>query len=201
MSYQGNIRFSLLLGWCSLLTFAMVIIAVVLATGTTFRGQQRSMGEDNLTENILPSTASFRGSPTGQPLTDHIHLIYDVKNTWKPSSFLSDKSSFITFQNNLVKVKAAGIYYAYAQVTFLHRKADGEETVALVMNENIPDVKPRKLMEAQKHGIGTVSMSKVMKLMENDCVNLIVSNTSMIFSHEISNTYWGLFMLAKMEDK
>uniref|UniRef100_A0A4W4GYS1 THD domain-containing protein n=1 Tax=Electrophorus electricus TaxID=8005 RepID=A0A4W4GYS1_ELEEL len=175
MSYQGNIRFSLLLGWCSLLTFAMVIIAVVLATGTTFRGQVQG-------ENLFIICICF-------------YLTDDVKNTWKPSSFLSDKSSFITFQNNLVKVKAAGIYYAYAQVTFLHRKADGEETVALVMNENIPDVKPRKLMEAQKHGIGTVSMSKVMKLMENDCVNLIVSNTSMIFSHEISNTYWGLFML------
>ncbi|XP_076832928.1 lymphotoxin-alpha isoform X2 [Brachyhypopomus gauderio] len=192
MPQQGNIRFKLMIGWCGLLSVAMVIMAVVLATGTNLRGQGANE-KDSSTENHS-SPAAVKGPSFGQTGTTRIHLTY-ITDRWDSSS---TKSSII-LQSNGVKVTAAGLYYAYAQVTFIKKKTEGEETVTLIMNEK-PGTQARKLMQAQKHGIGTVSMSQVIELMQNDTVNLIISNSSMIFSNEVSKTYWGLYLLNQEKD-
>lgn len=116
---------------------------------------------------------------------------------WRHSSLCFCSNTTLLLQKDLVIISTEGFYYTYAQVTF--REKEGEGTMTLVANENVPGKAVRKLSEAE-HGGGTVSMSTVILLRNGDSLKLKISHQSLIL-RDTSQTYWGLYRLAEQKDK
>lgn len=120
------------------------------------------------------------------------------EKSWTHSSSCFCKNTSLILEDGLVKITTGGFYHTYVQVTFFLNKAQ-EGTVTLVANENVDGKSARKLSEAE-HANGVVSMSGVIRLRHGDSVKLNISPDSEIL-REASKTYWGLFLLAKRNDK
>ncbi|TSN03398.1 hypothetical protein Baya_8534 [Bagarius yarrelli] len=118
---------------------------------------------------------------------------------WTYSSLCFCPNTSLHLQNDSVIVTTGGFYYIYAQVSFINIKAH-ERTVTLVANENVPGKTVRKLSEAEQVG-STVSMSAVIRLGYGESVKLNIAPESHQTMRDSSKTFWGLYLLAKQNDK
>ncbi|KAI4884226.1 hypothetical protein NFI96_011597 [Prochilodus magdalenae] len=184
MHSQGHFRFTLMLGWCSLLTVAVVIMAVVLATGINTKGFS------NRTEN----------QSTGAP-GSLLAFSQGRKNGtyWQQSQMCFCKNTSLILQDNLVQITVGGFYYIYGQVSVKNVTLNEVKTkIALVANSNIEGKKLRNLIEADRIGPGTMSISSVIQLHKGENVNLTITitNSTALLKGE-SQTFWGLFLFTK----
>ncbi|XP_072547843.1 lymphotoxin-alpha [Salminus brasiliensis] len=197
MNSQSHIRFNIMLGWCCLLSIAVVIMAIVLSTTISHCPDREK--NNRSTEPFSPTFERIQGSSFGQASTNHIHLVSgsDAHITWVKSQSCSCQETSLLLQNSTVTIQVGGFYHIYAQVTFLKKEVT-DETVTLVANKNVKGRMVRKLSEAHHHGSGTVSMSGVIHLRRDESVTLEFE--SKFFSKQGTDTYWGLFLLARQED-
>ncbi|XP_017562656.1 lymphotoxin-alpha isoform X2 [Pygocentrus nattereri] len=204
---QSHIRFNILLGWCCLLSVAVLVMAMVLATGINNKSPSNGMQQGS-TETPDPFSYSQvidlptgTRSPFAQTSTNHIHLVSEQDNetSWQQGQMCFCKNTSLLLKDNRVKITVGGFYYIYAQVSF---KQVDKGTVTVIANENIPNKTPRKLIEAQQHSPGTVSMSGVILLKKGDSVKLAIwsLNKSMLLLKDESQTHWGLFLFARQQD-
>ncbi|XP_017562655.1 lymphotoxin-alpha isoform X1 [Pygocentrus nattereri] len=206
---QSHIRFNILLGWCCLLSVAVLVMAMVLATGINNKSPSNGMQQGS-TETPDPFSYSQvidlptgTRSPFAQTSTNHIHLVsgpeQDNETSWQQGQMCFCKNTSLLLKDNRVKITVGGFYYIYAQVSF---KQVDKGTVTVIANENIPNKTPRKLIEAQQHSPGTVSMSGVILLKKGDSVKLAIwsLNKSMLLLKDESQTHWGLFLFARQQD-
>ncbi|XP_036420225.1 lymphotoxin-alpha isoform X2 [Colossoma macropomum] len=112
MYSQSHIRFNLLLGWCCLLSVAVMIMAVVLATGIS--NKSPSNGKQN---ESTDAPASFDYSRGPHFATNHIHLVSGEGNgtSWQHGQMCFCKNTSLLLQDNRVKITVGGFYYIYAQ--------------------------------------------------------------------------------------
>ncbi|KAL7849190.1 hypothetical protein SRHO_G00208130 [Serrasalmus rhombeus] len=140
-------------------------------------------------------------SPFAQTSTNHIHLVSGPEEgnetSWQQGQMCFCKNTSLLLKDNRVKITVGGFYYIYAQVSF---KQVDKGTVTVIANENILDKTPRKLIEAQQHSPGTVSMSGVILLKKGDSVKLAIRFKSMLLLKDESQTHWGLFLFARQQD-
>ncbi|KAL6471510.1 hypothetical protein MHYP_G00201600 [Metynnis hypsauchen] len=138
---------------------------------------------------------------TRSPSTNHIHLVSGPENgnetSWQQGQMCFCKNTSLLLEDNRVKITVGGFYYIYAQVSF--NQVD-KGTVIVIANEKTDNKMPRKLIEAQQHSPGTVSMSGMILLKKDDSVNLLIRSKSMLLLKDESQTHWGLFLFAKQED-
>uniref|UniRef100_A0AAR2K6B5 THD domain-containing protein n=1 Tax=Pygocentrus nattereri TaxID=42514 RepID=A0AAR2K6B5_PYGNA len=189
---QSHIRFNILLGWCCLLSVAVLVMAMVLATGINNKSPSNGMQQG--------STGFINGLKclVGPPYTN-IRPEQDNETSWQQGQMCFCKNTSLLLKDNRVKITVGGFYYIYAQVSF---KQVDKGTVTVIANENIPNKTPRKLIEAQQHSPGTVSMSGVILLKKGDSVKLAIwsLNKSMLLLKDESQTHWGLFLFARQQD-
>ncbi|XP_062873050.1 lymphotoxin-alpha [Trichomycterus rosablanca] len=202
MHNPGHLRFQIMVGWCCLLSLAIVIMTVVIATGTNSQNKKEIVGMAGLTG--APLGPDLRKGPSlGQSAVNHIHLVLGPnEKSWEPSQLCYCENTSLHLQNNIVQITAGGFYYTFAQVTFTENteKRNSEEgTVTLIANENVLGKRPRTLSEVE-NGHGTVSISTVIKLESGDSVRLNVSSRSLVLLKEDSKTYWGLYLLDNQND-
>ncbi|KAL7832195.1 hypothetical protein AOLI_G00297430 [Acnodon oligacanthus] len=200
---QSHIRFNILLGWCCLLSGAVMIMAMVLATGIHNKSPSNELGSTEAPapysqERALTSTRS----PFAQTSTNHIHLVSgpekDNETSWQKGQMCFCKNTSLLLEDNRVKITVGGFYYIYVQVSFKHVN---KGTVTVIANEKTSKKMTRKLIEAQQHSPGTVSMSGVIHLSKDDSVNLVIRFIEpMHLLKDESQTHWGLFLFARQGD-
>uniref|UniRef100_A0A8B9HB90 THD domain-containing protein n=1 Tax=Astyanax mexicanus TaxID=7994 RepID=A0A8B9HB90_ASTMX len=200
MPGQSHIRFNLMMGWCSLLTISVVIMAIILAT--TIKNQDSTSKKTNRSTEVSSSNPTvFRkqtGSHSDQPSANHIHLVSEpTTQTWMASESCFCQNTSLILQDSTVTIKVGGFYQTYVQVTFPEQKTEAG-SVTLIANENRDGKTPRKLSEVQYNkDTKTITMSTVIHLESGETVKLDFPK-SIVFSHEESDTYWGLYLLKKI---
>ncbi|XP_051521718.1 uncharacterized protein LOC127422324 [Myxocyprinus asiaticus] len=204
MTGSSNPRFRLMIGWCCLMSAALIIMTVILATKTGCHNEHNTnktanrYKEHSSKENDTPLKDQMIGFLPGQSFKDYIRLISDSvgdsQKSWICSPTpLCDSSSF-SLNNSSVEIKTSGLYYIHAQVGFdlsqRHNQVTKKpETITLVKNGK------RKLSEVKRYEAGSVSMIRIVQLKEGDSIGLDIQVASMILSTEDSHTYWEILLL------
>uniref|UniRef100_A0A3B1J3Z0 THD domain-containing protein n=1 Tax=Astyanax mexicanus TaxID=7994 RepID=A0A3B1J3Z0_ASTMX len=117
--------------------------------------------------------------------------------TWMASESCFCQNTSLILQDSTVTIKVGGIYQTYVQVTFHEQKTEAG-SVTLIANENREGKTIRKLSEVQYNKeTKTITMSTVIHLESGETVKLDFPK-SILFSHEESQTYWGLYLLKKI---
>ncbi|XP_030638881.1 lymphotoxin-alpha [Chanos chanos] len=221
MSLQSQPRFHLLLGWCFLLSVAVVTMAVVLVmktNGPQTKGEVM-LGRKNLSKVLQPEVATtqklkanrsvekakaFYGengyvSAKAVNYTDSCQIHRCDRNSWTEDPSCAVGKCSLLYQNNSVNITTGGLYLFYAQVTFSQDQntaSSRECTVTFLRNTQGTEI--RKLSEATQHNKGTLTMFRVFPLVKGDSVTLDISDSSVRYSDEY--TYWGLFLLREQDD-
>ncbi|KAL6109687.1 uncharacterized protein ACO6RY_12759 [Pungitius sinensis] len=187
--------------WCGVLTVAMVVMAAFL-----FSIKPRSTEEEVSTvkpPNVIP-TAYPNPSPnllksTGSPFS-HIQLTNNLleKPAWKIST-PECPSCHLTLRNDSIHFAKSGLYFIYAQVTFMgpDQNADApKKSVILKKNERFGTAL-RVLAEGNSdktdsHQEVSVWVANVVSLTEGDSVSLDVKGE---FLKDTSLTFWGAYEL------
>ncbi|KAM9469514.1 lymphotoxin-alpha [Clarias gariepinus] len=141
------------------------------------------------------SAHSERHTDSRPSSVNHIHLVWDEDQSWKPSSTCFCENTSLILNNGSVNITIGGFYHAYAQVTLVNLVNNRHGTVTLVANED--GKRARKLSEAD-YGNGSVSMSGVILLRSGYKVRLNIESQ---IRRDPSKTYWGLYLLNKLKDE
>ncbi|XP_066516174.1 lymphotoxin-alpha [Hoplias malabaricus] len=197
MHNQRNPRFNFLVGWCCLLSVAVMVMAIVLVVGPR-------KGMTNKTEET-PIHEYSKGS---QDPMNHIQLVSRHNSgshgniSWMHSQTCFCENTSLLLQNNAVKVTRRGFYFTYTQVTLTPKDGSkGEQVkITLVANKEMKGQKTRKLLEAQHQSSGTLSMSGVVHLMKGDIVHVNLESTKLIVLKDETETYWGLYLLDRLDE-
>ncbi|NXA07349.1 CD40L protein, partial [Sapayoa aenigma] len=147
---------------------------------------------------------SVAGEEKRQPIAVHLA----VQNSSKAGSVLEWKetmygptNSLITNQEGKLKVKEAGLYYVYSQVSFC---TNGESSAlfAVCIYLHIPGEQDRLLLKGQKTqctsksfcDLQSIRVGGVFELREDDTLFVTVTDSTKVkYSH--GNTYFGIFKL------
>ncbi|KAK9962431.1 hypothetical protein ABG768_007800 [Culter alburnus] len=183
MTSSNNPRFRLLVGWCCLMTSALLIVTVYLAI-----------------ENFENIYVALSGSPYGPSFNDYIHLIRDLEKNWICSD--SRQRSFLSLNNGTVNITTSGLYYIHAQVTFQkpsHQttpKTKNEANVYLLKNSG-PGTQARKLSEVIGYEPGSLTMIRMVRLTEGESISLNIEPGSLVLSSNDYHTYWEILLYNK----
>ncbi|XP_074910057.1 CD40 ligand [Buteo buteo] len=140
-----------------------------------------------------------------QPIAAHLAGLKSNKVVsvleWQTTTYGPMNNSLISYQDGKLKVKEAGLYYIYSQVSFC-TKAETSAPFTLYIYLYLPMEEDRLLLK----GLDTHSTSKsfcdlqsireggVFKLREGDMVFVNVTNSTQVnYSH--GSTYFGIFKL------
>ncbi|XP_051963758.1 uncharacterized protein LOC127630292 [Xyrauchen texanus] len=203
MTDSSNPRFRLMIGWCCLMSAALIIMTVILATKTSCHNEHNTKKtanrykEHSSKENDTPLKGQMIGFQPGHSFKDYIRLISgDIQKSWICSPTPLCESSSLSLKNNSVEIKTSGFYYIHAQVGFELNQQHNQmrkkpETITLVKNGKI------KLSEVKRYEAGSVSMIRMVQLKKGDSIKLEIQNLyiSMILSTEDSHTYWEIILL------
>ncbi|XP_013130442.1 lymphotoxin-alpha isoform X2 [Oreochromis niloticus] len=184
---RSSYRHQLLQAWCSLLTVAMVIMAVHLAT---MNQKPAEVG--------VPTPETINSTHSGpiqrqiqEPLksgSSHSFIQLHQRNG-RLSVDLGGKES-LTLGGKSITVQKNGSYFFYAQVTF--REELRQERRVLVERTGFHDNKTKKLAEGiyPASTENSVWLAKIVKLRPWDRVSINITG-------EILNdhTYWGVIEL------
>ncbi|XP_059371062.1 lymphotoxin-alpha [Carassius carassius] len=186
MTSGSHPRFRLLIGWCCLMSSALLMITVYIFIRTESSERSGESTTGNSTA-IYGNTYQQIGLSPGPSSNDYIHLIRDDKEIWicHPCT-----SSTLSLKNGSVEITVSGLYNIYAQVTF---QSNQKCTVAL--RKNGSDYKKERILSKVKHsGAGTVTMMRLVELQERDSISLEIDPINGI-SREHSDTYWEIMFL------
>ncbi|XP_051718315.1 lymphotoxin-alpha [Ctenopharyngodon idella] len=197
MTSSNNPRFRLLVGWCCLMTSALLLVTVYLATSWQKKDDMKKNEDSNSTETNT-KTAQLIGSPFGPSFNDYICFIRDLEKTW----IFSDKrrSSFLSLNNGTVEITTGGLYYIHAQVTFQKssHQIKTNANVFLLKNSG-PATKARKLSEVTGYEPGSLTMIRMVKLTKGDSISLKIEPGSLVLSSIDYHTYWEILLYNKEE--
>ncbi|NWV06777.1 CD40L protein, partial [Ptilonorhynchus violaceus] len=151
-------------------------------------------------KNETPVAAEKR-----QPIATHLAVQLSKKSSsvleWKKTMY-GPTSSLISNKDGKLKVKEAGLYYIYSQVSFC---SNGESLApfTLYIYLHIPKEEDRLLLKGQKTQSSTskslcepqsIRVGGVFDLREDDIVFVSVTNSTIVtYSH--GPTYFGIFKL------
>ncbi|XP_067306457.1 lymphotoxin-alpha isoform X1 [Pseudorasbora parva] len=199
MNSSNNPRFRLLVGWCCLMTSALLILSVYV--GTRPQNKSKSITEKdktNLTANQQINTKPDQliGSQYGPSFNDYIRLIRDNEKTWIHDS---KESSSLSLNNGTVEIKTDGLYHIHAQVIFNggNRQTKNPATVVLVKNKRT-NRQDRKLSEVMRFEPGTLTMIRLVDLAKGDSISLNIKPESLRLSNEACHTYWEILLYNKL---
>ncbi|KAK7156700.1 hypothetical protein R3I94_006667 [Phoxinus phoxinus] len=192
MTDSNNPRFRLLVGWCCLMSSALLILTVYHAVNCNKKSETNKTGneEPNSKENPTPDQQS--GSRYGPSLKNYIHLVRDKNETWICSG--SCYNSSLSLKNNTVQITTSGFYYIHAQVIFdrvIHQMKK-PASVVLVKNKG-PATQIRKLSEVIRFEPGTLTIIRLVKLTDGESISLNIHPESLHLSIEAWHTYWEIF--------
>uniref|UniRef100_A0A8C1KUI9 Lymphotoxin alpha (TNF superfamily, member 1) n=1 Tax=Cyprinus carpio TaxID=7962 RepID=A0A8C1KUI9_CYPCA len=175
MTSSSHPWFRLLIGWCCLMSSALLIMTVYLA---------------NFETNLV-ALSDFWHGPS---FSDYIRLIRDKEKTWicsKPC-----ESSFVSLENSTVVVTVSGLYYFHAQVYFKQITQTNEmPTVTLIKNKG-PGTELRKLSEVKRNGPGSLTMICLVKLNKGDSISLNINHINGL-SGEDYDTFLEIILFNK----
>ncbi|XP_067220495.1 lymphotoxin-alpha [Chanodichthys erythropterus] len=198
MTSSNNPRFRLLVGWCCLMTSALLIVTVYLAIEHLQKTHDTTGNKSNSTENS--KTDQQIGSPYDPSFNDYIHLIRDLKKNWICSD--SRQRSFLSLNNGTVNITTSGLYYIHAQVTFQkpsHQstpKTKNEANFYLLKNSG-PGTQARKLSEVIGYEPGSLTMIRMVRLTEGESISLNIEPGSLVLSSNDYHTYWEILLYNK----
>uniref|UniRef100_A0A3Q0T803 THD domain-containing protein n=1 Tax=Amphilophus citrinellus TaxID=61819 RepID=A0A3Q0T803_AMPCI len=182
---RGSHKIQLLQVWCGLLTLAVVVMAVRLAT-----------------TNLKPAeVSSWAAHPPASAVTIseaktliyysfiELLLLSNSYPAWKESEPRC-KSRSLVLKENAIYVNQSGFYFLYAQVTF--RKEQSGEKRVFLQRTGFLDGKTKLLAEGiyPQSTESSVWVAKIVSLRKNDSVSINI--TAEIRKDQ---TYWGLIEL------
>ncbi|XP_076748230.1 uncharacterized protein LOC143421910 [Maylandia zebra] len=187
---RSSYRHLLLQAWCCLLTVAMVIMAVHLATMN-----QKPAEVGVPTPETINSTHSGRiQRQTQEPFksgSSHpfIQISHHNGRLSVDSVSKQNRNKTLTLCGTSIIVQENGTYFFYAQVTF---REDSRERCVLVKRTGFHDKKTKTLAKGiyPASSENSVWLAKIVKLRPLDSVNINITG-------EILNddTYWGVIKL------
>uniref|UniRef100_A0A9J8AT32 Lymphotoxin alpha (TNF superfamily, member 1) n=1 Tax=Cyprinus carpio carpio TaxID=630221 RepID=A0A9J8AT32_CYPCA len=190
MTSSSHPWFRLLIGWCCLMSSALLIMTVYLANlhkTSSKTGEEQSKDINRKTEQQI----DFWHGPS---FSDYIRLIRDKEKTWicsKPC-----ESSFVSLENSTVVVTVSGLYYFHAQVYFKQITQTNEmPTVTLIKNKG-PGTELRKLSEVKRNGPGSLTMICLVKLNKGDSISLNINHINGL-SGEDYDTFLEIILFNK----
>ncbi|XP_056126756.1 lymphotoxin-alpha [Rhinichthys klamathensis goyatoka] len=197
MTGSNNPRFRLLVGWCCLMSSALLIMTVYLGTSLHKKSETNKTGneESNSTETIT-KPGQLIGSHYGLSFNDYISLIRDKNETWICSDSCESRS--LSLNNNTVEIKTSGFYYIHAQVIFdkaIHQTKK-QARVILLKNRG-PATQVRKLSEGIRFEPGTLTMIRLVMLTKGESISLDIQPESLRLSIEACHTYWEILLYNK----
>uniref|UniRef100_A0A8C1IV25 Uncharacterized LOC109090918 n=2 Tax=Cyprinus carpio TaxID=7962 RepID=A0A8C1IV25_CYPCA len=184
MTSASHPRFRLLIGWCCLMSSALLIMTVYLAIRTKWEKKSETSDKETNSTAISGNTDQRIGLPPGLSINDYIHLIRDSKEIWicHPCT-----SSSFTPKNSTVEITVSGLYFFHAQVTFLN---PNKASVTLLKNKG-PGTQKRILSKVKHDRSGTATMIRLVELKKGDSISLEIEPTNSI-SRLDSDTYWEI---------
>ncbi|XP_051965918.1 uncharacterized protein LOC127631704 [Xyrauchen texanus] len=210
MTSSSNPRFRLMIGWCCLMSAALIIMTAFLATKTgcnkELNTNKTTIGykEHSKKDNDNPHADKIIDSSHGLSIKDYIRLIRD-KKSWICSHIPLCESSSSSLKNNTVEITTGGLFYIHAQVEFrkasnsINQEIKNPGTIILVRNERKDGAKRlRKLSEVTRYEAGSVSIIRMVQLDEGDTISLYIEESSMVLLTEDSNTYWEILLLSRL---
>lgn len=126
------------------------------------------------------------------------HATSDDQNSWICSHPCQNSS--LSLKNGTIEIKVSGYYYINAQVYYIQltNKSQADPckrgTVTLLRNEGNGKLK-RKLSEAARYEVGSVSINRIVHLKKNDSISLKIDKKCMMLSTEDWDTYWEIISL------
>ncbi|XP_051535721.1 uncharacterized protein LOC127430185 [Myxocyprinus asiaticus] len=210
MTSSSNPRFRLMIGWCCLMSAALIIMTAFLATKTSCHKELNTnktiigYKEHSSKENDTPHADRITGSLLGQSFKDYIRLIREERS-WICSHIPLCESSSLSLKDNTVEITTSGLYYIHAQVDFRKPSQANNQvmkkpgTITLVRNDQIEGAKQlRKLSEVTRYEAGSASIIRMVQLEKGDTISLDIQESSMVLSTEDSNTYWEIILLSHL---
>ncbi|XP_077063497.1 lymphotoxin-alpha isoform X2 [Siphateles boraxobius] len=202
MTGSNNPRFRLLVGWCCLMSSALLIMTVFLSTNLHKKSETNKTGNEK--PNSTGSTNSTgdgksdqqKGSRNGLSFNDYIHLIRDKNETWICDSC---ESSSLSLNNNTVEIKTNGFYYIHAQVIFdkaIPETKKEQARVVLLKNKG-PATQVRILSEVIRFEPGTLTLIRLVRLKNGESISLNIQPESLRLSIEACHTYWEILLYKK----
>ncbi|XP_057207695.1 lymphotoxin-alpha [Triplophysa rosa] len=191
MTGSNHPRFRLLIGWCCLMSAAILIMTAFLAI------TKKEL--NTCSEAVTPHNDKQKGFPPGQSVS-YIRLIWDDQKSWICSSPCENSS--LSLESDALKIKVNGLYYINAQVSFTNTdkskanqsKQEGKETVTLLRNKRDGKSK-KKLTEVIRYEEGSVSINRMVYLTAGDSISLIIPQSMTLLKNEWE-TYWEIFSLS-----
>ncbi|XP_059389784.1 uncharacterized protein LOC132123226 [Carassius carassius] len=189
MTGSSHPWFRLLIGWCCLLSSALLIVTVYLAN-LHKKSDVTGNKESNTTENN-GKTEQRIDFVHGPSVIDYIRLIRDKEKPWlcpKPC-----ESNFVSLESSTVIVRVSGLYYFHAQVYFKQIPQTNEvPTVTLIKNKG-NGTEFRKLSEVKGNGPGSLTMIRLVKLYEGESISLNINHINGL-SGDDYDTYWEIIL-------
>ncbi|XP_065136148.1 lymphotoxin-alpha isoform X2 [Paramisgurnus dabryanus] len=193
MTGSNNPRFRLLIGWCCLMSAALLMMTVFVAI--------KKQPNTNTTVNCMPDRDPLKGSPPGQSFKDYIRLIKaDDQKSWM-CSFPCENSSLALKKNISVEITISGLYFINAQFLFTKSRTQNPENKkreisAILLRNQVHGKGEKKLSEVKRHEEGSVSLIRMVYLKNGDSIRLDVQPHSMELTTDEYNTYWEITLLS-----
>ncbi|XP_052471837.1 uncharacterized protein LOC128028608 [Carassius gibelio] len=189
MTSSSHPWFRLLIGWCCLLSSALLIVTVYLAN-LHKKSDVTGNKESNTTENNgkTEQRIDFVHDPS---VIDYIRLIRDKEKHWicpQPC-----ESNLVSLENSTVIVRDSGLYYFHVQVYFQQIPQTNQvPTVTLIKNgSNVTN--PRRLSEVKGNGPGSLTMIHLVKLCKGESISLNINQINDISGNDY-DTYWEIIL-------
>uniref|UniRef100_A0A672KZL4 Lymphotoxin alpha (TNF superfamily, member 1) n=1 Tax=Sinocyclocheilus grahami TaxID=75366 RepID=A0A672KZL4_SINGR len=179
MTSASHPRFRLLIGWCCLMSSALLIITVYLAeTRWREKSQTSTTGKEETN-----STGFDTNGKTDQRI--------DSKEIWICHPC---KSSSFSLKNSTVEITVSGLYYFHAQVTFQNVNKMSDLATVTLHKYKGPGTQERILSKVKHYGPGTATMICLVELKNGDSISLEIDPINNI-SRQDSDTYWEIIFL------
>ncbi|XP_043114283.1 lymphotoxin-alpha isoform X1 [Puntigrus tetrazona] len=191
MTSANHPRFRLLIGWCCLMSSALLILIVCFAINRKDKPENEAERKEQNFTVTDGKTDQRIGLYPVQSVSDYIHLIRDSKEIWICHPC---KNSSFTHKNSTVNITVSGLYFFHAQVTFqISNPALNTGSVTLLKNKAL-GIQERYLSRVKHSGSGTATMICLVELTEGDSISLEIHPNKSISSNEY-DTYWEIMFL------
>ncbi|XP_050985790.1 lymphotoxin-alpha isoform X2 [Labeo rohita] len=175
MTGSNHTRFRLLIGWCCMMSSALL-------SGSP--GKSNSPASSGKTDKQIDTWRD-------QSFNDYIHLIRDREKTWICSEPCTNSS--LSLKNATVELTVSGLYYIYAQVYFKSTDHKQLANVTLLRKEG-PGIQEKRLSVVRRNGPGSLTMSCLIQVVDKISISLNIEPITFL-SGEYYDTYWDIILL------
>ncbi|XP_073674468.1 lymphotoxin-alpha [Garra rufa] len=168
MTSSSHPRFRLLIGWCCIMTSALLMLTVYV------------------------SISSRKQVKPGPIFSDYIRLIRDDKEPWIYNNKKMNTSKSFSLKNGTIELKISGLYQFHVQVHFKNIVEKQLATVTLLRNEG-RGIQKRRLSEVKRNGPGSLTMIYLDELERSMSISLDIDPIDSL-SREYFDTYWEIIL-------